>query len=112
LSFDATRLGKVFAPFPALFLGLWRLTEWSTSQRRVTTRTTAPASAMAAPGPAASQWAPPPGAPAPSPPVAPPEASPTPVAAAPVPETTTTVTETRAPEPPAATEWRRPEEQV
>jgi hypothetical protein len=93
-----------------LFLGLWRLTEWSSGGRRVVaTARPAMAPAMAA-APASSQWAPPTqpaSAPTPAP-APPPVPAPTPAPVA------TAVADSPAPEPKDAepqptTEWRRPE---
>jgi hypothetical protein len=103
-----------------LFLGLWRLTEWSPGPRRVVS---APAvtgpPVMAAPGAVpSSQWAPPP-PPSPAPPVRDPE----PVVATPVAATVPSAAPAASPAPapsPASSansepgdapppEWRRPE---
>ncbi|MBI2759871.1 MAG: hypothetical protein HYX51_00385 [Chloroflexi bacterium] len=93
-----------------LFLGLWRLTEWSSGGRRVVATTRPVAAPAMAAAPASSQWAPPPSsvpAPAPTPvPAPPPAPTPVPVATA---VSEATVVEPRDAEPQPTTEWRRPE---
>ena len=92
-----------------LFLGLWRLTEWSSGARRVVATTRPVAAPGMASAPATSQWAPPPPAPAPAPQPAPPPApavAPEPVATA---VSETTVTESKDGDTQTTAEWRRPE---
>lgn len=93
----------------ALFLGLWRLTEWSAPQRRRTAASaaaTAPAAAVGPP-PAASQWAPPPSAP----PLSVPVASTAPVAGAvpPAPAPGSAEAGDKETVEVHAPEWRRPD---
>ena len=106
-----------------VFLGLWRLTEWPSSPRRVVATGGAPAGAAggltpATVAPAAAQWAPPssavPPSPAPTAPPAPPDtttpaSAPVPAAAPPAAATPPSESEVKETVEVRSAEWRRPE---